>query len=285
MYRMVSQCTFLVHQTLYKSLTFGCISATKADSFSNSEVTVFVKVLEKHQALARERQCYSHVRKAGSSLKSVLFSHPPLLFSAVVMNFIERLDPMSQCYPSNFSYGFHQRVFGKIIKRANVFCDKPSYFTLYHVEYFHSFEKRSVLQKNGYLGLSLFHFVSKTRFYLTVPLFLHLQVVSSFSLTYCAAVEILFQRTLIFLQGYFLWGFVFESKITRSKGMESVYTFLVHFCRTLLFRAEGMLVLFSILITIEFYNVFYFPTSPQVKNIPFLSCGILCLPFVNQDQF
>lgn len=67
----------------------------KADSFSNSEVTIFVKVLEKHQALARERQRYSHVRKAGSSLKSVLFSHPPLLFSAVVMNFIERLDPMS----------------------------------------------------------------------------------------------------------------------------------------------------------------------------------------------
>ena len=51
--------------------------------------------------------------------------------------------------------------------------------------------------------------------------------------------------------------------------MESVFFFFLHFCRTLLFRAESMLVLFSILITIEFYNVFHFLTSPQVKNIPF----------------
>ena len=43
-----------------------------------------------------------------------------------------------------------------------------------------------------------------------------------------------------------------------------------------------MFVLYSILITTEFYSVFHFPTSPEMKHIPFFILWYpLGLPFVS----
>lgn len=153
------------------------------------------------------------------------------------MTFIERMDPGNQLYPSTFSSGFHQYGFCKIQRTASVFCGEPLRFLLYHVEYFHSFENRSVCKK--WLWRPSFHFVRKTRFCLTVPLFLYLQVVSSFSLLHIMLLWRLFYRRLwFFFRDIFFRDLCSTIGLLGQKECRVCQYFSSHFCGTRLYRAK-----------------------------------------------